>query len=421
MAQRKTRQLPAHQESARSEKHYNKTVSCNSRRPCPTTGCHELITCHFILSPDERRQACDFQIGSGVSTINVEDWETDATFLYEVLNADGRPSRVISIQGDFGRYNRTKLHESTGQRGSRGRAAGAFFLKADSLGILKHDGYDDEFRHLHHGARMKRTRPIRVCIMGPSPDVVGGQAVQAQRLRTRLARSPELEVTFLPVNPRLTKPLHLLQRVKYVRTIVTTVAYVLSLLRRVPRMDMVHAFSASYWSFLLAPVPAMLVARLFHKGVILNYRSGEADDHLARWRTAAPLMRLAHLIVVPSNYLVDVFARHGLKAKAVPNFVEIEQLPYRQRDTVRPVFLSNRIFQALYNVSCVLRAFGRIQARMPEAKLVVAGDGPLRERLQICFQSNLFCHFGRANNERVILIHSCFHRGNLGVLPKKLN
>lgn len=224
-------------------------------------------------------------------------------------------------------------------------------------------------------------RQIRVCIAGPSLDIVGGQAVQAHRLLAWLARRPELELSFLPVNPRLPGFLRLLQRVKYVRTIATSIGYGLSLLWRVPHVDVVHAFSASYWSFLLAPVPAMLVGRLFRKGVILNYRSGEADNHLARWRTAAPLMRLAHLIVVPSGYLVDVFARHGLKAKAVPNFVEIERLPYRHRDTVRPVFLSNRSFHALYNVSCILRAFGQIQARMPQAELVVAGDGPLRERL----------------------------------------
>lgn len=255
---------------------------------------------------------------------------------------------------------------------------------------------------------MKRKRPIRVCMMGPSLDILGGQAVQAQRLLKRLARSPELEVSFLPINPSLTEPLHLLQRVKYVRTIVTSFAYGLSLLCRVPRMDIVHAFSASYWSFLLAPVPAMLVGRLFRKRVILNYRSGEADDHLTRWRTAASLMRLAHLIVVPSDYLVDVFARHGLRARAVPNFVEIEQLPYRQRDTVRPVFLSNRDFQAHYNVSCVLRAFGRIQARMPEAKLMVAGDGPLRERLRgearrLGLQNVTFC--GAVPPDRMAILY----------------
>lgn len=258
------------------------------------------------------------------------------------------------------------------------------------------------------GVQMKRKRPIRVCMMGPSLDILGGQAVQAQRLLKRLARSPQLEVSFLPINPRLVEPLHLLQRVKYVRTMVTSVAYLLSLLFRVPRTDVVHAFSASYWSFLLAPVPAMVVSRLFRKAVILNYRSGEADDHLTRWRSAVPLMRLADLIVVPSDYLVDVFARHGLRARAVPNFVEIEQLPYRQRDTVRAVFLSNRNFHAHYNISCVLRAFGRIQARIPAAKLTVAGDGPLRERLQgearhLGLQNVTFC--GAVPPDRMAMLY----------------
>jgi len=254
--------------------------------------------------------------------------------------------------------------------------------KAAENGYLLNASGSPHMTANNDGTRMKRTRPIRICILGPSLEIVGGQAVQIQRLRMRLASIPELEVSFLPINPRLMGPLRLLQRVKYVRTIVTSFAYGLSLLWRMPRLDIVHALSASYWSFLLAPVPALLFGRLFRKGVILDYRSGEADDHLTRWRIAAPLMRLAHLIVVPSNYLVDVFARHGLKARAVPNFVEIEQLPYRQRDLLRPLFLSNRGFEALYNVSCVLRAFGRIQARMPQAKLVVAGDGRLRGRLQ---------------------------------------
>jgi glycosyltransferase involved in cell wall biosynthesis len=158
---------------------------------------------------------------------------------------------------------------------------------------------------------------------------------------------------------------------------------VASLLGRLAGYDVVHVFSASYWSFLLAPFPAMVVGRLYGKQVLLNYRSGEADDHLTRWRrTAVPGMRLAHAIVVPSAYLVDVFSRHGLRATSIFNFVEVDRIPYRPRPRPRPVFLSNRNFEPLYNVACVLRAFARVQGEVPEASLIVAGDGSQRVMLE---------------------------------------
>lgn len=226
-------------------------------------------------------------------------------------------------------------------------------------------------------------RPIRVCLVGPSLDILGGQAIQLDRLRTRLAQVEGLEISFIAVNPVLPGPFRALQRIKFVRTVVTSIAYVATLLRRLPAVDVVHAFSASYWSFLLAPFPAMAIGRLYGRTVLLNYRSGEADDHLSRWRrTAIPAMRLAHEIVVPSGYLVDVFARHGLRAVSIYNFVEIERIPYRDRQTIAPRFLSNRNLESLYNVACTLRAFARIQAAVPEASLVVAGDGSERASLQ---------------------------------------
>src|SRR6476619_8483263 len=94
-------------------------------------------------------------------------------------------------------------------------------------------------------------RPIRVCIVAPSLSILGGQAVAAQRLLERLRAVPGLEVDFLPHDPRTNALLRQLQRVKYVRTVATSVAYVESLLRRLPQYDSVNVFSASYWSFLL--------------------------------------------------------------------------------------------------------------------------------------------------------------------------
>jgi glycosyltransferase involved in cell wall biosynthesis len=225
-------------------------------------------------------------------------------------------------------------------------------------------------------------RPLRVLVVAASLDILGGQAVEAQRILRGMAEEPSVKLSFLPVNPRLPGRLRALQRVKYVRTVVTSLAYWALLLARVPRTDVLHVFSASYFSFLLAPTPAILAAKLFGKKVVLNYHSGEAEDHLANWRTAVPILRLADAIVTPSNYLVDVFARFNLAARAVSYTVETDRFRFRERAPLRPVFLSNRNHEPLYNVGCVLRAFAGIQQRLPEASLVVVGDGSQRAELE---------------------------------------
>lgn len=223
---------------------------------------------------------------------------------------------------------------------------------------------------------------VRVCLVGPSLDILGGQAVQLDRLKRRLETVPGLQVGFLPMNPRLPGPFRALQRIKYVRTVVTSIGYLVSLLRHVGKYDVIHAFSPSYWAYLLGPVPALAVARLFRRGALLNYHSGEAEDHLRRWPGAVSLARLAHRIVVPSGYLTEVFAAFNLRADAIHNFVDTDAIPFRERSPVRPVFLSNRNLEPLYNVACSIRAFARVQRVVPDASLTVAGFGSQRTALE---------------------------------------
>ena len=224
----------------------------------------------------------------------------------------------------------------------------------------------------------------RVLIVAPSFDILGGQSVQAARLLERLREEPLLEVAFLPINPRLPGILRQLQKIKYVRTVVTSIAYVLSLLLRVHKYNVIHVFSASYFSFILAPTPAILIGKLYHRKVLLNYHSGEAGDHLQRWRrTAIPTIRLVDSIVVPSEYLVRVFASFGLEARAIYNLIDTSRFRFRERVALRPVFLSNRNLESHYGVDRVLRAFAMIQEKFSEASLTIVGDGSQSRPLTI--------------------------------------
>jgi hypothetical protein len=71
--------------------------------------------------------------------------------------------------------------------------------------------------------------------------------------------------------------------------------------------------------------------------------------------------------------LVDIFARFGLQAQRVYNFVDVDQFVSRACRRSSPV--SRRNFAPLYNVG-VLRAFVLVQASVPDARSTVAGDGP---------------------------------------------
>ncbi|MBI3231469.1 MAG: hypothetical protein HYZ51_00070 [Candidatus Doudnabacteria bacterium] len=66
---------------------------------------------------------------------------------------------------------------------------------------------------------------LRILIAAPSLDILGGQSRQAAVLLNWFKQEPGLEVSFVPHNPRLPGPLRFLQKIKYVRTVVTSLWY----------------------------------------------------------------------------------------------------------------------------------------------------------------------------------------------------
>lgn len=221
----------------------------------------------------------------------------------------------------------------------------------------------------------------RIAIVAPSLEILGGQGVQAQMMLRQL-RADGYDVIFVPVNPAFPRGLRWLRRLPYARTLLNQALYVPSL-ARLRHVDVAQVFSASYWSFVVSPLPAILAARLFGVRVVLNYRSGEADDHLTRWGALVhPWLKLVHAIVVPSQFLSDVFARHGYRTEIIRNVVETDRFAYRERLPVRPRLVSVRNFEAHYRVANTVEAFSFVRARYPEATLTLAGYGSEEPRLR---------------------------------------
>ena len=85
---------------------------------------------------------------------------------------------------------------------------------------------------------------------------------------------------------------------------------------RIPKYDVIHVFSAAYYSYLLSVMPALLIARLIGNTRFSTIRVGK----LKIISNAGPGLQfrlcVSHEIIVPSRYLVGV-SRFGLEARVI--------------------------------------------------------------------------------------------------------
>jgi glycosyltransferase involved in cell wall biosynthesis len=229
-------------------------------------------------------------------------------------------------------------------------------------------------RLLSHGTVCRENRR-KVTIVAPSLRYVGGQSVQAELLLRHWKDDPEVEERFIPIDPVLPAHLRWIERIPLLRTLFRQPFYLHSLWRGLADTDVAHIFSASYWSFLIAPAPALWIARLRGAKTIIHYHSGEARDHLRRFRSARSILRKSDILVVPSEYLIRVFQEFGLEARAVSNIVDESQFTFRERRPLRPHLICTRGFHPYYGVDAVVRAFAEVQKQFPDARLDLVGKG----------------------------------------------
>ena len=223
---------------------------------------------------------------------------------------------------------------------------------------------------------------LRVAIVAPSLRYVGGQSVQADLLLRHWQGDPDVRASFISADPQFPPGLRWVGRIPGLRTLVRTPLYLATLWRGLRDADDAHIFSASYASFLIAVLPACLVAWARGKKTLINYHSGEARDHLQRSAIARAVLKRADQIVTPSAYLVDVFKEFGLSALPIPNNVDFSQFSHRDRKPLRPHLVCTRGFHPYYGIDVVVEAFARVQKEFPNAQADLVGGGPLESSIR---------------------------------------
>ena len=223
---------------------------------------------------------------------------------------------------------------------------------------------------------------IRVLIAAPKT-MVGGQARAAHDIVDGFANDPSVDVDLQPIDPRLSGRAKWLTETKLVRSVVRVALYVTSLLRSVRHYDVVHVFCAAHFAFFFGAIPAVIVARAFRKPIVINYHDGRAASHMRWWGPVVRwTFRRAAVVVVPSEYLRQLFRGYGIDAVVVQNVVDTTAFNSGSRVTIKPRLISARLLEPLYDVGNTIRAFALLRERFPNATLDIYGDGVSRSELE---------------------------------------
>ena len=215
-----------------------------------------------------------------------------------------------------------------------------------------------------------------VLLVAPAAPPYGGMALQATLLEECLRRDG-IPTSFFASNFLLPTWLGPFRDTPILRTFFRAILIWPYLWRETAKVEIVHILAASWLYFFLVVCPAITVARIGGKRVVLNYRGGGGGAFFARWRwVLQPFFNAASIITAPSNFLAELIQKHFRRPVAlVPNIVDFSLFRFRERNSAQPKLLVTRHLEKMYDVESVVRAFQMVQARHPEASLWIAGGG----------------------------------------------
>lgn len=176
------------------------------------------------------------------------------------------------------------------------------------------------------------------------------------------------------------------------------------LLQRATKYDVLHVHCSSCWGFMPAVV-GICIGRILGKRTVTTYHGGGGDLFFARHhRFVHYWLTQSNCNIVLNGFLAKVYDEHNLPYIIVPNIIEFENGHYRNKSIISPRYICVRSHEELYNIPCILRAFGKVQSILPEATLILVGDGSQHSSL-IQLSEDMHLHnitfTGRVDNSKI--------------------
>ena len=153
-------------------------------------------------------------------------------------------------------------------------------------------------------------------------------------------------------------------------------------------------------SFLIADI-ASKIGEKFGQPIVMVLHGGALPEFMTRFpQWTSRVLRRADALIAPSKFLARAITPYGFQVKVIPNIIHLSDYPYRHREVIGPKLFWMRKFNSIYNPNLAIHVLARLKRVLPEASLVMGGQGgslkreagKLAEKLGVC-DSVRFCGF----------------------------
>lgn len=139
------------------------------------------------------------------------------------------------------------------------------------------------------------------------------------------------------------------------------------------KVDFILIDTYSTSNFYYALITSQL-SRMFNVKYIPILHGGNLPNRLLKNSFLCKLIfKNSYRNIAPSNYLKKAFEDYGYITEFIPNIIEIEKYPYKDRKYLEPKLLWVRAFKEIYNPTMAVEVLSCLMKDYPKATLCMIG------------------------------------------------
>ena len=116
------------------------------------------------------------------------------------------------------------------------------------------------------------------------------------------------------------------------------------------------------------------LGKMFKLPLIMFLHGGHLHEFIERHpRWTKRVLNRADFLVAPSPFLAETIGAFGYQIAQIPNVIDLDEYPFRERSRIAPRLIWMRSFHSIYNPEMAIEVLTELRRSVPRATLTMAG------------------------------------------------